>query len=94
MGTFDYLRVEYPLPDGHKPAAPMQTKSLDCDLTQYTLGTEGELRLGDDLVEFTGLLDFYDFDDATAQSGWHEYAALFERGRLLHFVPVTSDESR
>ena len=44
MGMFDDIRCERPLPDGwHRRG--MQTKDLDCDLSQYRITAEGTLEV-------------------------------------------------
>lgn len=48
MGMFDYIRSEYPLPDGAPfpvdSTSEMQTKSLDCVMDYFIIGTDGRLR--------------------------------------------------
>lgn len=45
MGMFDYIRCEYPLPDGLDPKAALtcQSKDFGCDMHVYTITPDGRL---------------------------------------------------
>jgi hypothetical protein len=45
MGLFDKVRCEYPLPDAEMQDETFQTKSLDCDMSDYTITRDGCLIL-------------------------------------------------
>lgn len=44
MGMFDYLRCEYPLPDGYT-APEFQTKDFDCEMVTHVITADGRLMM-------------------------------------------------
>jgi hypothetical protein len=100
MGMFDNLICKYPLP-GTTPEfvkiEPLfQTKSLDCEMTTYTIDEKGLLHdeidfLPDTPIAFTGEIEFYggnscggspSFTSDGRDAEWAEYKAIFHEGRL------------
>jgi hypothetical protein len=60
---FDYLRVEIPLPTPLREDTAdglWQTKSLDCELAEYTLTADGVLLYGSEVYPHTGDFEFHD----------------------------------
>jgi hypothetical protein len=45
MGMFDYIRCDYPLPDGWQPPGLLQTKDFDCDMVCHVITADGDLVL-------------------------------------------------
>lgn len=98
MGMFDYVRCEYPLPDGRNPTAnSYQTKDLYLELGLATITAEGQLLYRDYEEpessnrndDYTGSLSFYDFVSKTGE--WFEYTAEFVDGKLQS---ITSEPPR
>jgi hypothetical protein len=84
---FDWLIVSYPLPDGYLAKNnEFQTKGLECFQNHYEITADGYLTRGGATVDFSGPIDFYDFDDAKV---WHEYHAVFFRGWIRSLKVVT-----
>lgn len=44
MGMFDYIRCDYPLPDGWQ-AGELQTKDFDCEMVEHVITKDGRLML-------------------------------------------------
>jgi hypothetical protein len=44
MGMFDYIRCDYPLPDGWKPSE-LQTKDFNCEMVMHVITAGGRLML-------------------------------------------------
>ena len=42
MGMFDWVNVEYPLPNGDESEKNWQTKDLDCLMDVYTIAEDGD----------------------------------------------------
>lgn len=72
MGMFDYVKCEYPLPDGWKPSGLFQTKDLECALGTYTITKEG--RIGgtntDYYICYTGVVSIYDSNISASGAGY------------------------
>ena len=45
MGMFDYIRCDYPLPDGWQPVGALQTKDFDCEMVTHVITADGRLML-------------------------------------------------
>jgi len=68
---FDYVKCEYPLPDGWKPSSPFQTKDLDCELAEYTIDYGGHLLSpGGEPWAFTGVVSIYDSNISAYGAGY------------------------
>ena len=90
MGMFDYVRCDYPLPDGGPPAGAglFQTKDTPDQFLRVFKITDGG-HLEDPKggrVLFHGALYFYTSGASIAD--WYEYAALFDHGTLLKLERV------
>ena len=85
MGMFDELQLDLPLPDGSKPYG-VQTKSMSCTLSCYTLSAAGRL-LGADGSDIGdhGVMRFH---FAGSDGRLREYEAKFTDGQLQHLVPL------
>ncbi len=58
MGMFDYIKCEYPLPDGWN--GELQTKDFDCEMVTHIITADGRLML-EGIIEskFHGIVNFY-----------------------------------
>lgn len=91
MGMFDYVRCDYPLPDGYEPEhdKALQSKDGPCQLLQLWITAGGRLvslheQRGEVKDEFyNGEFLFYGYP---AQS--HSYLAKFLGGQLINIVDL------
>lgn len=87
MGMFDTIHCDYPLENRPEWAETFQTKDLDCLMQAYKITADGELlKMAYGEIEwrfhpYRGAVNFYDYDSAS--TGWIEYSALFDEGKLL-----------
>jgi hypothetical protein len=85
MGMFDELQLERPLPDGTRPQG-VQTKSLACTLSSYTLSAAGRLLgAGGSDTGYHGVMRFH---CVGSDGRLREYEAKFTDGQLQHLVPL------
>ena len=90
MGMFDYIRCEYPMPEGYEWAQKVefQTKDLECQLDYYTIDKSGRIEavgLGDACVN--GDVRFYGCEREPPDGGrWIELVAHFDHGQLTSLV--------
>ena len=89
MGLFDYLKCEYPLPDGGGEDLSFQTKSFYRRFENYVITKDGKLihdsnLWGKTAVAFDGECSFHiskgNREDQTFE--WIEYSVGFVGGQL------------
>ena len=93
MGMYDNIRMRRPMPDGYQTNSPYQTKSLECELTEFEVDDDGQIYIrwarGKNIenpiaINFTGGIDFYDTHDTT-------YFAFFDSGKLVCLRTLPKD---
>ncbi len=99
MGMFDYVRVEYSVPD--MPPSTLQnlmwqTKDLENQLFQYVVNKEGELTLHGEKQEFTGRLDLCSMTGSpfSGDLKFYDLFIQFEQGDLVRISnrPIREEE--
>lgn len=104
MGMYDNLKCERIMPDGYDGRkTDFQTKSLDCLLDNYTITKDGRFlrklfwfkgqpEPEEKLFPLTGEIVFYDYQ--RQKDEWHEYRAVFRRGKLKRLTSVPEGSRR
>lgn len=77
MATFDWVTVEYKLPDPEAQGLYFQTQDFDCTYAEYKIDVDGRF-LGRE--HDYGELNFYALSKSHE---WYEYNAFFMGGYLL-----------
>lgn len=94
MGFFEYIRCEYPLPEGC-PVEGWQTKDTPSyertkhtpSRETYTITEDVRLRyMGDDVNDFQGEIRFHRY--ITVWGPLVEFSALFDGGRLVSLKKI------
>lgn len=93
MGMYDQLRITRVMPDGFQSDDWYQSKSMECDLTDYEIDDAHQLwevgycempdPAGRKLSNYSGEILFYTFiEQHDGPNVWKEYRAVLQDGKL------------